>query len=318
MSEEKATRCFVGIDVSKDTLDIHARPSQESWKVENRDFEPLIARLKALNPELIVLEATGGYETNLLLALSEAGLTVHREHPLKVYHHAKGRGKLAKTDRLDASTLAHYAECFVDEIRLQALPDENQRKLQQLIARRKQLVELRTGEINRRQHPAIFSEVYSSCTLLIDTLNTQIQELEKTIQQMIQADEEWQRKQEILQSVAGIGETISSLLLVNLPELGSVNRKVIAALAGVAPYRYESGTFKGQQHIRGGRKDVRSALFMAALVAKKYNPEIKALYERLLNQGKRKKVALVACMHKLLRMLNAMLAKNELYGAHNT
>jgi transposase len=316
MSEGKATRCFVGIDVSKDTLDIHARPSLESWKVENRDFEALITRLQALNPELIVLEATGGYETNLVLALTEAGLPVHREHPLKVHHHAKGRGKLAKTDRLDASTLAHYAECFASEITLRPLPPDNQRKLQQFIARRKQLVELRTAEINREQHPAIFPEIESSCTQLIEALNKQIKELESMIQQLIQEDEKWQRKQEILQSVAGIGETISSLLLVNLPELGSVNRKVIAALAGVAPYRYESGTFKGQQHIRGGRKNVRSALFMAALVAKKYNPEIKALYERLLKQGKRKKVALVACMHKLLRMLNAMLAKDELYGAH--
>jgi transposase len=318
MSEEKATRCFVGIDVSKDTLDIHARPSQESWRVENRDFEPLVARLTALNPELIVLEATGGYETSLVLALSEAGLPVHREHPLKVHHHAKGRGKLAKTDRLDASTLAHYAECFASEITPRPLPTENQRKLQQLTTRRKQLVELRTAEINRRQHPALLPEVENSCAQLIEALNKQIQELEKTIRQMIQADEKWRRKQDILQSIAGIGETVSSLLLVNLPELGSVNRKVIAALAGVAPYRYESGTFKGQQHIRGGRKEVRSALFMAALVAKKYNPEIQTLYERLLKQGKRKKVALVACMHKLLRMLNAMLAKNELYGAHKT
>ena len=316
MSEGKATRCFVGIDVSKDTLDIHARPSQESWRVENRDFEPLLARLKALRPELIVLEATGGYETNLVLALTEAGLPVHREHPLKVHHHAKGRGKLAKTDRLDASTLAHYAECFVNEITPRPLPPENQRKLQQLTTRRKQLVELRTAEINRKQHPALFPEIENSCVQLIEALNKQIKELESMIQQLIQEDEKWQRKQKILQSVAGIGETISSLLLVNLPELGSVNRKVVAALAGVAPYRYESGTFKGQQHIRGGRKEVRSALFMAALVAKKYNPEIKAFYERLLKQGKRKKVALVACMHKLLRMLNAMLAKDELYGAH--
>jgi transposase len=315
MCPEKAMPCFVGIDVSKDTLDVFARPSMKSWKADNRDFQPLVQKLKRLNPELIVLEATGGYEIGVLTALKKAGLSVHREHPLKVYHHAKGRGKLAKTDRLDASTLAHYAECFASEITVRDLPSPEHQALQQLVARRKQLVEWRTSEINRKQHPAMSRNIQTSCHHLIDVLNEQIALVEASIQEMVQANDEWQRRKEILQSVAGVGETVSTLLLVNLPELGRVNRKVIAALAGVAPYRCESGTFKGQQHIRGGRKDVRAGLFMAALVAKKYNPEIKALYERLLAQGKRKKVALVACMHKLLRMLNAMLAQNKPYCA---
>lgn len=194
------------------------------------------------------------------------------------------------------------------------LPSEEHQKLQQLIARRKQLVELRTAEINRSKHPALFLEIKNSCIQVIETLNLQIKNLEESVRQLIQANLGWRRKKEILQSVAGIGEAVSTLLLVNLPELGKINRKAIAALAGVAPYRYKSGVFKGQQHIKGGRKDVRSELYMAALVAKNYNPEIKAFYEKLLNQGKKKKVALVACMYKLLRMLNAMVAKNETYS----
>lgn len=315
MQSEKTSRCFVGIDVSKDTLDIYARPSQKSWKEKNQEFQPLIKKLKKLNPELIILEATGGYEIAVMEALSQAGLKVHREHPLKIYHHAKGRGKLAKTDRLDASTLAHYAECFCGELIQQNLPTQEQRKLQQLITRRKQLVEFKAAESNRKQHPAMFPEIQENCTKVIESLNTQIKELEVSIQSIMQANESWKRKQEILQSMPGIGETLACLLLVNLPELGSVNRKAIAALAGVAPYHYESGTFKGQQHIRGGRKDVRTGLFIAALVAKKHNPEIRAFYDRLIKDGKKKKVALVACMHKLLRMLNAMIAKDTLYSA---
>lgn len=318
MPSEKTSPCFVGIDVSKDTLDVFIRPLEKSLKVDNKAFGPLVKKLKKLNPELIVLEATGGYEIGVLEALSQAGLKVYREHPLKVYHHAKGRGKLAKTDRLDASTLAHYAECFVKDITIRDLPSQEHRQLQQLVARRKQLVDQRTMEINREKHPALFLAIKASCRSVIELLDAQIQQLEEMIQGLVQANQDWQRKKELLQSIAGVGETTATLLLVSLPELGQVNRKVIAALAGVAPYRYESGTFKGQQHIRGGRKDVRTGLYMATLVAKRYNPELKAFYEKLLTQGKKKKVALVACMHKLLRMLNAMLAKNEPYHSANT
>jgi len=313
MTPEKATPCFVGIDVSKDTLDVFIRPAMKSWKVENRDFHPLVEKLKRLEPQLIVLEATGGYEQGILTALRKAGLPVSREHPLKVYHHAKGRGRLAKTDRLDAETLAHYAECFASEIVLRELPSPEHQALQQLVSRRQQLVVWRTAEGNRKQHPALNGQIQASCNRMLEALTEQIVLVEEAIATLIESNTEWQRRKEILQSVSGVGEAVSTMLLTNLPELGRVNRKVIAALAGVAPYRYESGTFKGQQHIRGGRKDVRSALYMAALVASKHNPEIKALYERLLAQGKRKKVALVACMHKLLRILNAMLAKDALY-----
>lgn len=164
----------------------------------------------------------------------------------------------------------------------------------------------------------LFSAIKASCRAVIELLGAQIQQLEEMIQGLVQTNQDWQRKKELLQSIAGVGESTATLLLVDLPELGQVNRKVIAALAGVAPYRYESGIFKGQQHIRGGRKEVRSGLYMATMVAKRHNPVLKAFYEKLLAQGKRKKVALVACMHKLLRMLNAMLAKNEPYCSANT
>lgn len=314
MQAEKTSACFVGIDVSKKTLDLYARPSQESWKAENKDFGPLLDKLQQLKPELIVLEATGGYETGVWKALNQAGFNVCREHPLKIYHHAKGRGRLAKTDRLDASTLAHYAECFANEMVQREFPSEAQQKLQQLVARRKQLVEFKTAETNRKQHPAILPEVQESCIQVIATLDEQIKLVDVSIRKLVEADEAWQRKKEILQSMPGIGETLASLLLGYLPELGTINRKAIAALVGVAPYHHESGQFKGQQHIHGGRPEVREGLFVAALVAKKHNPEIQKFYEHLIKQGKKKKVALVACMHKMLRMLNAMLAKDALYS----
>jgi transposase len=316
MQAEKTSACFVGIDVSKKTLDLYARPSQESWKTENKDFGSLLEKLQQLKPELIVLEATGGYETGVWKALNQAGFNVCREHPLKIYHHAKGRGKLAKTDRLDASTLAHYAECFANDLIQREFPSEAQQKLQQLIARRKQLVEFKTAETNRKQHPAIRPEIQESCSQVIAILDTQIKTLDGSIRELLEADAAWQRKKEILQSMPGIGETLASLLLGYLPELGKVNRKAIAALVGVAPYHHESGQFKGQQHTRGGRPEVREGLFIAALVAKKYNPEIQKFYERLIQQGKKKKVALVACMHKLLRMLNAMIAQDSLYNSN--
>src|SRR3972149_2001786 len=269
MNEPKVKGCFVGIDVSKNTLDIFVRPSGECWTQSNNgNFDELCEKLKPLNPTLIVLEPTGGDELGVLNALIKFGFRVSREHAFKIHHHAKGRG---------------------------------------------QLVSMRAAEKNRLEKAGLSERLRVSCERKIRVISEEIEGIEEQIREIIQNNEEWRRKQMILETAFGVGSKVSSVLLANLPELGHVNRKQIAALVGVAPFQNQSGRFKGQQRIRGGRSGVRGILYMAALSAKKHDPRIKAFYERLVEKGKRKKVALVACMHKLLRILNAMLSKGGCY-----
>ncbi len=312
-SSRFTTGCFVGIDVSKNTLDVFVRPSGQCWTQSNEDYSGLCEKLRQLNPTLIVLEPTGGYEIDVMNALIIGGFRVSRQHAFRIHHHAKGSGQMAKTDRLDASMIAHYAECYCEEIEPMTVPLEGQALLQQLSARRRQLVKMRAAEKNRLGLPGVSEGVRTSYEKMISVLSEEIEEIEGQIQRVIEGNERWRKKQALLETAVGIGTRVSRVLLANLPELGGVNRKQIAALVGVAPFQYQSGKFKGQQHIKGGRSEVRSALYMAVLSAKKHNPEIKAFYERLLEKGKKKKVALVACMHKLLRMLNAMLSKGIRY-----
>jgi len=266
-----------------------------------------------LNPTLIVLEPTGGYEIGLLNALIKEGLRVSRQHAYRIHHHAKGSGQMAKTDRLDASMIAHYAECYSEKIEPMTVFLEDQALLQQLSARRRQLVDMRAAEKNRLGLPGLSKRLRISYEKIIRVLSEEIEEIEEQIQGIIEGDEQWRKKQALLETVVGVGTRVSRVLLANLPELGRVNRKRIAALVGVAPYQHESGKFKGQQRIKGGRSEVRSVLYMAVLSAKEHNPEIRAFYERLLEKGKKKKVALVACIHKLLRILNAILSKWACY-----
>ena len=314
MNEPKVKGCFVGIDVSKNTLDIFVRPSGECWTQSNNgNFDELCEKLKPLNPTLIVLEPTGGYELGVLNALIKFGFRVSREHAFKIHHHAKGSGQLAKTDRLDASMIAHYAECYSEEIEPMTMPLVDQALLGQLSSRRGQLVSMRAAEKNRLEKAGLSERLRVSCERMIRVISEEIEGIEEQIREIIQNNEEWRRKQMILETAFGVGSKVSSVLLANLPELGHVNRKQIAALVGVAPFQNQSGRFKGQQRIRGGRSGVRGILYMAALSAKKHDPRIKAFYERLVEKGKRKKVALVACMHKLLRILNAMLSKGVCY-----
>jgi transposase len=274
----------------------------------------LCQSLEPINPTLIVLEPTGGYEVGVLNALIKRGFRVSRQHAFRIHHHAKASGQMAKTDRLDASVIAHYAQCYSQEIKPMTEPlEEDQELLQQLITRRSQLVEMRAGEKNRLKTPNLTQEVQISCRKMISQLSQEIKEIEKQIEQIIECNEHRRKKKTILESAKGVGSKVSCVLLAYLPELGNVNRKQIAALVGVAPFQHQSGRFKGQQHIKGGRSEVRSALYMAVLSAKKHSPQIRELYERLLSKGKKKKVALVACMHKLLRILNAMVSKGEIY-----
>jgi transposase len=305
--------CFVGIDVSKDKLDICIMPGGKSWTQVNGDFDELCDKLEVMNPELIVLEPTGGCELGVLNALIRRGLRVSREHAYKIHHHGRASGQLAKSDKLDASVIAHYAEVYSMKIKPITEPLEKQELLHQLSSRRGQLVVMRGAEKARLGQPGTFEGIRHSCERIVRNLSEEIEELERQIRDAIGQEQQWRENQEILESAVGIGEKTSSVLLANLPELGKINRKKIAALVGVAPFLNESGRFKGQQKIKGGRSEVRAALYMAALSAIRHDPRIRALYKRLLEKGKKTKVAITACMHKLLRMLNAMLSKRQCY-----
>jgi transposase len=305
--------CFVGIDVSKDKLDICIMPSGKSWTQANGDFDELCDKLEVIAPQLIVLEPTGGCELGVLNALIRRGLKVSREHAYKIHHHGRASGQLAKSDKLDASVIAHYAEVYSAKIKPMTESLGKQELLHQLSSRRRQLVVMRGAEKARLGQPGAYEGIRQSCERIIRNLSEEIEELERQIRDAIGQEQQWRENQELLESAVGIGEKTSSVLLANLPELGKINRKKIAALVGVAPFQNESGRFKGQQKIKGGRSEVRAALYMAALSAIRHDPRIRALYERLLERGKKKKVAITACMHKLLRMLNAMLSKRECY-----
>lgn len=295
---------FVGIDVSKDYLDIATRPAGESWRVRNdeADITPLANRLKALQPTLVVLEATGGYEMAATAALVAAGLQVAVVNPRQVRDFAKGAGYLAKTDRIDARVLAHFAEAMRPTPR--SLPDEQLLALQALVARRRQVVEMLTAEKNRlkQSKPLVREQIERHIVWLQEELAT----LDRDLGDLIRNSPVWREKADLLQSAPGIGERVSCVLVADLPELGTLDRKKIAALVGVAPFNRDSGTRQGKRGIWAGRAHVRAALYMGTLVAIRYNPVIKQFYERLRAAGKIAKVAITACMRKFLTILNAM------------
>lgn len=301
MSEE----LFVGVDVAKDHLDIYVRPLAERFTVENEaaGHAELVARLKGRKIARIILEATGGYEAPAALALREAGLPACVVNPRQARDFKKSTGKLAKTDAVDAEALAHFGQAIRPPVR--ALPDAFVRELSALVARRRQLVEMRAAEKNRLAMRQV-AEVLRGIRKHIEWLDKQIASLEKDIDKTISKSPLLSTSADQLEGVPGIASVISSSVITELPELGRLNRKQIAALAGVAPYADESGPRKGQRHIRGGRGHVRSMLYMAAVVGVRFNPVLKAFYERLMAKGKLRKVALVACMRKLLTIINAM------------
>jgi transposase len=313
MKEERVRGCFVGIDVSKEKLDIYIRPSGKRWTQANGEFEELCSKLKEFKPELVVLEPTGGYELEVFNALVEAGFRVSREHAYRIHHHARGSGQLAKTDSLDSSMIAHYAQCYSQEIVPQGVKSKDQEHLRQLVSRRSQLVKMRAAEKNRLEKNGFYQSVMASCKKMIEVMGKEIEEIEDQIKRVIREQKQWRQRQNILRTVKGIGPAVSWILLAKLPELGQVSRKKIAALVGVAPFQNQSGRLSKGQCIRAGRSEVRAALYLAVLSAMRHNPTIKGFYEKLLEKGKKKKVAQTACAHKLLRMLNAMVAKAECY-----
>ena len=305
MSEE----IFVGIDVAKAQLDVYASPAGEAWRVANDEagIAGLVSRLETSSPAAVVLEATGGLESSLTGALLSAGLPVHVVNPRQVRDFARATGRLAKTDAIDARILAQFAEAIRPELRL--LPDEETRALRALVERRRQLLEMLTAEKNRRYRAS--RSVRRSLEANIDWLQGLISELDDELDSTIRSSPAWREKEDLLRSVPGIGPVLSSVLLAHLPELGRVDRKQIAALVGVAPFNHDSGTLRGKRTVWGGRARVRSALYMGALVASRHNPVVRAFYQRLLAAGKPKKLALTACMRKLLGVLNAMLRSGK-------
>jgi transposase len=296
---------FIGIDVSKARLDVAIRPSGQTESVSNdtAGIEALVKRLSENRPALIVLEATGGVERAVTRALASAELPVVVVNPRQVRDFAKATGQLAKTDRIDALVLARFAEAVRPAVR--PLPDELTIELRALIARRRQITEMIVAERNRLSGAS--KSVRKRIDAHIRWLEAELDRADRDLDQSIRQSPIWQENQELLQSVPGIGPVISRTLLAELPELGQLNRKQMAALVGIAPLNRDSGTMRGRRTIWGGRASVRAVLYMAALVASKRNAIIRAFYQRLRTAGKAPKVALVACMRKLLTILNAMI-----------
>lgn len=298
------TQVFVGIDVSKAQLDLALRPEGRfSAPNDEAGCAQVLERLRAVSPTLVVLEATGGLEIPLTGVLAAAGVPVVVVNPRQVRDFAKATGKLAKTDALDAQTLAHFAEVIRPELR--PLPDEQTQALAAILARRRQLVEMLTAEKNRLASAR--PPVRKSLRTHITWLERELSHTDRDLAHAIRKSPVWREKEELLQSTPGVGPVVTTTLLANLPELGTLTAKQIAALVGVAPFNRDSGTLRGTRTVWGGRAQVRAVLYMGTLVATRFNPVIRAFYQRLCAAGKPKKVALTACMRKLLIILNAML-----------
>lgn len=295
----------IGIDVSKDRLDLAWRPTGERWTAPNteRGIRAICRRLRTPAPTLIVLEATGGLELPLTGALAAAGLPVVVVNPRQIRDFAKATGRLAKTDALDAAVLAQFAEAVRPPVR--PLPDAATQALSALLLRRRQLIGMRTAEQNRLgSSPA---PLRKGIRAHITWMEGRLADLDEELATTIRESPLWREKDDLLQSTPGVGPVLALTLLASLPELGTLTRQQIAALVGVAPLNRDSGRFRGSRRVWGGRAHVRAALYMGTLVATRFNPVIRAFYQRLCAAGKAKKVALTACMRKLLTMLNAML-----------
>jgi transposase len=299
---------YVGIDVAKARLDLAVRPTGQQWTIPNDEagITEIVAQLQSVAPTLIVLEATGGLELAVTAALAAAGLPVAVVNPRQVRDFARATGRLAKTDRLDAQVLSQFAEAIQPLPR--PAPDALAQELAALLARRRQLVAMSVAERQRLGSalPAVRVRIEAHLTWL----EQELADVEDVLRQRIRESPAWRVKARLLRGVPGVGPVLTTTLIAELPELGRLSRKEIAALVGVAPLNRDSGSLRGRRTVWGGRRRVRTALYMATLVATRHNPVIRRFYERLCTAGKAKKVALTACMHKLLTILNAM-AKHD-------
>jgi transposase len=296
---------YAGIDVSKDYLDVVILPTGEYSRYDNdeKGIEQLVTRLKEVSVKGIVMEPSGGYETAVGLALWADDLPISIVNARQVRDYGKAVGKLAKTDRIDAAIMAEFAERIKPPVR--PLRDEDALDLKALMKRRAQLKDMITAELNRKKMAP--KAIKPNIQAHIDYMKKELDDLDKELRQRIEASPIWKVKDNLLQSIPGVGKVLSATILAHLPELGRLNRRKIAALVGVAPFNRDSGYRKRQRSIWGGRASVRKILYMAAIASTRYNPVIKDFYERLVAKGKAKKVALVACMRRLLTIMNAIL-----------
>jgi transposase len=314
MEEE---RLSIGIDVSLDSLDMAAYPGGQVWRYKNSrsGIAKTVAKLEALNPKLVVMEATGGLERNLREALDEAGVAVAVVNPKRIRDHGRSMGMLAKTDKLDARVMAHFAAKI--EPQPQAPRDKAEQALDSLVTRRSQLSDMLTAERNRLKE-YLDKGVQTDIEEHIRWLEAKIESLDKEVRQKVCQNASFKEKDTLYQSMTGVGDILSSTLIAKLPELGMLNQREIGALVGLAPINRDSGKFRGRRMIQGGRAMVRRALYMPALSAIRFNPAIRSLYLRLIAKGKLQKVALTACMHKMLTILNAMAKTNTAWHSHST
>ena len=302
----------VGIDVSKSVLDVSLYPSGNTWQVEYSPpcITALAEELTDLGPAVVVVEATGGLEMSLTAALGAAGLPVAVVNPRQVRDFARATGRLAKTDKLDAQVLAQFGAMVRPPIR--PLPDAARQELRALVTRRQQLLEMITAEKNRLRWttPGIRHRIEVN----VRWLREQLKELDRDLGDFLKSSPLWQEEARVLRSAPGVGPIVTATLIARLPELGSLNCKQVAALVGVAPFNRDSGTFRGKRKVWGGRGALRTALYMATLVATRHNPVLRAFYQRLCDAGKPKKVALIACMRKLLVILNSMIKHHRTWS----
>jgi transposase len=303
-------RMYVGIDVSKDRLDVHVRPSGQAFAVarNGEGLSDLIKRVGELGPALVVVEATGGYETIVAAAVAGAGFDLAVVNPAQVRHFARAIGKRAKTDPIDAAVIAHFAQATNPPSR--PVPDEQAQLLGDLAARRRQIIDMMGAE-RQREKRAFNRRVSKSIARIVAALEKELLDVDTDIGELVRNCPAWREKEDLLASVPGVGEITARNLLAELPELGTLDRHAIASLAGLAPYTRQSGQWRGKSMIGGGRAPVRSALFVCAMVASRYNPPLKAFYQRLIAAGKPKMVALIAVARKLLTILNAILRDNR-------
>jgi len=303
---------FVGIDVAGGHLDVAVLPGGTAWRVTHdlSGLEELAARLASLGPALVVLEATGGLEIDVAAALAAAQVPVRVVNPRHVRDFARSTGKLAKTDAIDAAVLAHFAQAIQPEVR--PLLDAEARVLDALVSRRRQLVEMLVAEQARRRR--VPPELVMRIDRHIAWLQQELNDTGKDLHRLIQSNARWRHQDQIMRSVPGVGPVLSSTLLADLPELGSISNKEVAALVGVAPFNQDSGKRSGPRKCWGGRRQVRKVLYMATVAALRCNDIIRAFYQRLTTAGKNRKPALIACMRKLLEILNSMVRSDTLWS----
>ena len=305
----KIEKCYIGVDVSKNTLDFFISASRSHLQFANTasDFKKIIRKINTFGDVLVVMEATGGYEKSFAQALAKANLQVAVINPRQVRDYAKSLGILAKTDRIDAKVISKFAQMIKPKPNV--VYNENQNNLAELNARRRQLVDMITAEKNRLDK--VGKETKKSIKKILGALEKELKDVSSKIANLVAEDAEYQRKDVLLQTIKGVGQVTSNGLIADLPELGTLTAKQITALVGIAPLNRDSGKMRGKRTIWGGRANVRNALYMATLIATRYNPRIKSFYQRLCASSKAKKTALIACMHKLLIIMNAMIKYDQ-------